>query len=85
MALQEQGYIICAMTVYTLLIEMGYSLQSNRKTLEGQQHPERDEQFQYIAQKVKAFQEQHRPVISVDTKKKENIGAFKNSGREWQP
>jgi transposase len=84
-ALKEQGYVVCAMTVYTLLVEMGYSLQSNRKTLEGQQHPERDEQFQYIAQKVQAFQEQHRPVISIDTKKKENIGLFKNSGREWQP
>ncbi len=48
-ALQEQGYTICAMTVYALLVEMGYSLQSNRKTLEGKQHPDRDAQFQHIA------------------------------------
>lgn len=84
-ALQGQGYSVCAMTVYTLLTEMGYSLQSNRKTQEGKQHPERDEQFQYIARQVEAFQARHRPVISIDTKKKENIGEFKNAGQEWQP
>ncbi len=82
-ALQGQGYAVCAMTVYTLLIAMGYSLQSNRKTQEGKQHPERDGQFQHIAQQVKSFQSQHRPVISIDTKKKENIGQFKNGGQEW--
>lgn len=81
-ALQEQGYTICAMTVYTLLVEMGYSLQSDRKTQEGKQHPERDGQFQYIARQVEAFQRQHRPVISIDTKKKENLGQFKNGGQE---
>lgn len=84
-ALQNQGYRVCAMTVYTLLVEMGYSLQSNRKTQEGQHHPDRDEQFQQIARQVKAFQRQHRPVISIDTKKKENLGQFKNGGQEWQP
>lgn len=84
-ALQNQGYPICAMTVYTLLVEMGYSLQSNRKTLEGKQHPDRDGQFQHIAKQVNRFQQQHRPVISIDTKKKENLGPFKNSGQEWQP
>ncbi len=84
-ALQEQGYPICAMTVYTLLVEMGYSLQRNRKTLEGKQHPDRDGQFQHIARQVKGFQQQHRPVISIDTKKKENLGQFKNGGQEWQP
>jgi transposase len=84
-ALQEQGYTVCAMTVYTLLGEMGYSLQRNRKTQEGNQHPERDQQFQYIARQVEAFQSKHRPVISIDTKKKENIGEFKNGGQEWQP
>jgi transposase len=83
--LQSQGYTVCAMTVYTLLREMGYSLQRNRKTQEGKQHPERDQQFQYIARQVKAFQAKHRPVISIDTKKKENIGEFKNGGQEWQP
>jgi transposase len=84
-ALQEQGYTVCAMTVYTLLREMGYSLQRNRKIQEGKQHPERDQQFQYIARQVEAFQSKHRPVISIDTKKKENIGEFKNAGQEWQP
>lgn len=84
-ALQGQGYRVSAMTVYTLLVEMGYSLQSNRKTQEGKQHPERDGQFQHIAQQVKAFQRQHRPLISIDTKKKENLGQFKNGGQEWQP
>ncbi|MGL4619109.1 MAG: ISAzo13 family transposase [Chroococcidiopsis sp.] len=84
-ALRKQGYTICAMTVYTLLVEMGYSLQSNRKTQEGKQHPDRDGQFQHIARQVSAFQRQHRPAISIDTKKKENIGQFKNDGQEWQP
>lgn len=84
-ALQQQGYTVCAMTVYTLLVQMGYSLQSNRKTQEGKQHPDRDAQFQYIAHQVKAFERQHRPVISIDTKKKENLGQFKNGGQEWQP
>jgi transposase len=84
-ALQQQGYQISAMTVYTLLVEMGYSLQSNRKTQEGKQHPDRDAQFQRIARQVEAFQRQHRPVISIDTKKKENLGQFKNGGQEWQP
>jgi len=84
-ALQNQGYKVCAMTVYTLLREMGYSLQGNRKTQEGNQHPDRNQQFQHIAQQVKTFQTQHRPVISIDTKKKENIGQFKNVGQEWQP
>lgn len=84
-ALQEQGYRVCAMTVYTLLREMGYSLQRNRKTHEGTQHPERDQQFQYIARQVESFQGKHRPVISIDTKKKENIGEFRNGGQEWQP
>ncbi|MGI0484866.1 ISAzo13 family transposase [Pantanalinema rosaneae CENA516] len=84
-ALQEQGYTICAMTVYTLLVEMGYSLQSNRKTQEGKQHPDRDSQFNHIARQVEVFQRQHRPVISINTKKKENLGQFKNGGQEWQP
>lgn len=84
-ALQEQGYSVSAMTVYTLLVEMGYSLQSNRKTREGNQHPDRDGQFHHIARQVETFQQQHRPVISIDTKKKENLGQFKNGGQEWQP
>jgi transposase len=82
--LQSMGHKICAKTVYTLLYSMGYSLQSNRKTDEGANHPERDQQFQHIAQMVSRFQQAHRPVISVDTKKKELIGNFKNPGQEWR-
>ena len=63
----------------------GYSLQANRKTIEGGDHPDRDAQFQHINRRVKAFQRQGQPVVSVDTKKKELVGRFKNGGREWQP
>jgi hypothetical protein len=72
-------------TVNRLLHALGYSLQSNRKTLEGRQHPDRDAQFQYLNRRVKAFQRQEQPVVSVDTKKKELVGQFRNGGREWQP
>ena len=68
-----------------LLHELGYSLQANRKTLEGKQHPDRDAQFNYINRRVRAFQRQRQPVVSVDTKKKELVGPFKNGGREWRP
>jgi len=83
--LQEQGYAVSERTVNRLLHELGYSLQANRKTLEGGHHPDRDAQFQYISQRVKTFQRQGQPVVSVDTKKKELVGQFRNSGREWQP
>jgi transposase len=83
--LQEQGYAVSERTVNRLLHELGYSLQSNRKTLEGCHHPDRDAQFQYLSRRVKAFQRQGQPVVSVDTKKKELVGQFCNSGREWQP
>lgn len=83
--LQKMGHSVCPKTVYTLLGSLGYSLQSNRKTEEGSEHPDRDKQFHYIAQHVLQFQHLHRPVISVDTKKKELIGNFKNNGQEWQP
>ena len=63
----------------------GYSLQANRKTDEGGDHPDRDAQFEHINRRVKAFQRQGQPVVSVDTKKKELVGRFKNGGREWQP
>ena len=62
----------------------GYSLQSNRKTLEGTKHPDRNRQFKHINAKVKGFQQRGQPVISVDTKKKELVGPYKNNGREWQ-
>jgi hypothetical protein len=83
--LQKMGHQVCAKTVYTLLRSMDYSLQSNRKTQEGADQPERDKQFQHITHSVLQFQQMHRPVISVDTKKKELIGNFKNNGQEWQP
>jgi Rhodopirellula transposase DDE domain len=83
--LQSMGHQVCAKTVYNLLRGMNYSLQSNRKTQEGAEHPDRDQQFQHIANTVTQFQQWHRPVISVDTKKKELIGNFKNNGQEWQP
>ena len=68
-----------------LLREEGFSLQGNAKTIEGTQHPDRDAQFRYINEQVKAHQDSADPVISVDTKKKENVGEFKNGGREWRP
>ena len=84
-ALQTQGHPVSERTVNRLLHDLGYSLQSNRKTLEGRSHPDRDAQFQYINRRAKAFQKQGQPVVSVDTKKKELIGQFRNGGREWQP
>lgn len=69
--------------VSRLLKDMGYSLQSNKKTLEGASNPDRNKQFHYINNKTKEFQRKNEPVISVDTKKKENIGNFKNNGREY--
>jgi len=82
--LQDQGHQVSQRTLWTLLDQLGYSMQSNRKTSEGTKHPDRDAQFLYIAKKVAQFQEVGFPVISVDTKKKELIGRFKNAGREWQ-
>jgi hypothetical protein len=64
---------------------LGYSLQANAKTREGRQHPDRDAQFAHINQTVKAALDAGDPVISVDTKKKELVGDFKNAGREWRP
>jgi Rhodopirellula transposase DDE domain len=84
-ALQAQGHPVSERTVNRLLHDLGYSLQSNRKTLEGRAHPDRDAQFQYINRRAKAFQKQGQPVVSVDTKKKELIGQFRNGGREWHP
>ena len=84
-ALHEQGHRLSHRTVYALLDALGYSLQANRKAAEGKQHPDRDAQFHFIARQVKRVQKRHQPVISVDTKKKENIGNFANGGREWEP
>ena len=68
-----------------LLKEAGYSLQANAKTSEGRQHPDRDAQFGYLNEQVKDHQGSGCPVISVDAKKKENVGDYKNGGREWEP
>jgi transposase len=84
-ALQRKGHTVSADTVGRLLKDLDYSLQSVRKTHEGRQHPDRDAQFQYINARVQDFQARGQPVISVDTKKKELVGSFKNAGREWHP
>ena len=83
--LQRQGHPVTDRTVATLLKRAGYSLQSNRKTKEGSSHPDRNAQFEYINKRAIAFQRRHQPVVSVDTKKKELVGEFKNAGEEWQP
>jgi transposase len=83
--LTRQGHRVSADTVADLLHEEGFSLQGNAKTVEGRQHPDRDAQFRYINDQVKAHQGTGDPVVSVDTKKKELVGAFKNGGREWRP
>jgi hypothetical protein len=82
--LKQKGYAVSQKTVYTLLVDLDYSLQSNRKRHEGSQHPDRNRQFEYIYHKIKRFQKLGNPTISVDTKKKENIGNFKNQGREYR-
>ena len=82
--LSLQGHPISARAVAQLLNAAGYSLQGNRKTLEGAAHPDRNMQFEYINAKVTRFQQRGQPVISVDTKKKELVGPYKNNGREWQ-
>lgn len=84
-ALRGRGHSVSHQTVARLLSEMDYSLQVNRKTEEGKDHPDRNVQFEHINRKVRAFQEQGQPVISVDTKKKELVGKYKNAGQEWRP
>jgi Rhodopirellula transposase DDE domain len=84
-ALQKKGYHVGRQKVSELLADLGYSLQANRKVREGSAHPDRDAQFRYISMLVNEFQSFNQPVISVDTKKKELVGDFKNGGREWQP
>lgn len=82
--LSRQGFSVSANTVGRLLRECGYSLQANRKTIEGKQHPDRDAQFRHINRRVKAFQRARQPAISVDTKKKEPLGKMKNPGRTYR-
>ena len=83
--LQATGHAAGRSLVSELLRAMGYSLQANRKTREGSSHVDRNAQFEYINAQATAFLKGKRPVISVDTKKKELVGDFKNGGREWRP
>ena len=83
-ALQSKGHKISHNAVGMLLKEQGYSLQANRKTHEGGNHPDRDEQFEFINNQSKVYLGKGQPVISVDCKKKELIGNFKNNGKEWE-
>jgi hypothetical protein len=83
--LRELGHQVHFTTVAQLLRGLGYSLQANVKTREGRQHPDRDAQFGHINAVAKRAVDRHEPVISVDTKKKELVGDFKNVGREWRP
>jgi hypothetical protein len=83
--LAQQGHRVSGQTVSLLLRALDYSLQANKKTQEGALHPDREAQFAYINERTKAAQQRAQPVISVDTKKKELIGNFKNGGREWRP
>lgn len=83
--LAERGKPISPQKVGQLLFDLGYRLNAAQKTLEGTDHPDRNEQFEFINDRVEAYQARSAPVISVDTKKKELVGDFKNAGREWQP
>jgi hypothetical protein len=85
-ALRAMGHKVCGRTVETLLVEhLHYQLNANAKMLEGAEHPDRDAQFQHINEQAEDFLKRGQPVISVDTKKKELIGEYKNGGREWEP
>ena len=83
--LGKQGHEVSPPTVSSILLGMGYRLQANRKAIEGTSHPDRDAQFHHINDTAVAFLKRGDPVISVDTKKKELVGEFKNAGREWRP
>ena len=84
-ALQDKGHQVSHSTVAMLLEKVGYSLQGAKKTEEGQSHEDRNGQFEFINRYVKIFQEYGQPIISIDCKKKENIGNFKNNGQDWRP
>ncbi len=83
--LVKMGHKVTHARVADMLHMLGYSLQANRKTIEGTSHPDRDQQFNHINETCKAFQEEGQPVVSVDTKKKESVGNFKNGGKELRP
>ena len=84
-ALAKAGHHVSHQTVGRLLVEMGYSLQANRKTEEGTDHPDRNAQFEHIDRKVRSFQRRSQPVVSMDTKKKEILGNYRRPGHEWEP
>jgi len=84
-ALRAMGHRVGASSIPKLLVELKYRRQVNRKTKEGSHHPDRDRQFEHINEQAMAFQAAHQPVISVDTKKKELIGAYKNPGSDYRP
>jgi transposase len=81
--LKSKGFDVSHKLVGEILKDRGFSLQANRKTDEGKSHPDRNAQFEHIHHRIKDFQESHQPVISVDAKKKELVGNFKNNGKEW--
>ena len=83
-SLKKEGYDVSHQTVASILHSFEYSLQGNKKTKEGEDHPDRDKQFKYINKIVKKFLRENSPVISVDTKKKELVGSYKNAGKEWE-
>lgn len=83
--LKRGGYDVSYRTVRIMLLDMGYSLKSNKKSNEGKSEPDRNEQFEYINNRAIEFMKEDQPVISVDTKKKELIGNFRNNGKEWKP
>src|SRR6266540_4078203 len=84
-ALTQQGHPVSEWVVRKLLHEAEYSLQAPAKVLEGSDHPDRDAQFRYLNEQIKTFLAQGLSVVSIDTKKKELVGPFRNVGREWQP
>lgn len=81
--LKKQGFSVSATSIRRLLKQQNYSLQANRKMLSGKEHPDRDAQFRHISRSVKRFIKKGNPVVSVDTKKKELVGNFKNAGQTW--
>jgi len=83
--LRAAGFAASARTVARMLKDAGYSLQGNAKVAQGKQHPDRDGQFAYLNEQVKAYQEDGAPVVSVDTKRKELVGSYANGGAEWEP
>ena len=83
-ALRARGHTIADTAVRDMLLSLGYSLRANKKTIEGNAHEDRDAQFAHITQRCEQFEQEGNPIISVDCKKKELLGTFKNNGREWQ-